>query len=66
MAKKSMETGEECDAIPDSMRHYLAMQAMESGKGFARGFAGDRPRMSAYGNGLYLAPEPSSQGKIGK
>lgn len=25
IAKKSIETGEDCDSIPDSMRHYLAM-----------------------------------------
>ncbi|KAI5807143.1 hypothetical protein EDC01DRAFT_781933 [Geopyxis carbonaria] len=61
LAKKSIETGEDCDAIPDCMRQYLAMQALESGKGFARGFIGDRSR---YGNGLMLTPEPSTQGKI--
>lgn len=46
------------------MRHYLAMQAIESGKGFGRHFLGDRSRMSAYGgaNG-FLAPE-ANQGKI--
>ncbi|KAJ5105290.1 hypothetical protein NUU61_002637 [Penicillium alfredii] len=26
LAKKSIETGEGCDSIPESMRHYLAMQ----------------------------------------
>lgn len=36
MAKKSIETGEDCDAIPESMRKYLAMQALESGKPLVR------------------------------
>jgi hypothetical protein len=64
LAKKSIETGEDCDAIPDCMRQYLAMQAMESGKGFAGGYM-DRSRMSAYGHGNVLIPqEPQPQGKI--
>ena len=63
MAKKSIETGEECDAIPESMRQYLALQAMESGKGF---YMGDRYRMSTYGNGNMLMPQDTQpQGKIG-
>lgn len=67
LAKKSIETGEDCDAIPDCMRQYLAMQAMETGKGFPRGLMGDRSRsLSAYGNNMMLTPEPSPQGKIGK
>ncbi|KAA8900186.1 hypothetical protein FN846DRAFT_781937 [Sphaerosporella brunnea] len=62
LAKKSIETGEDCDAIPESMRQYLALQAMESGKGF---YMGDRYRMSAYGNGnMLMAPETQPQGKI--
>jgi len=34
MAKKSLETGEDINDMPESMRQYLQMQAMESGKGF--------------------------------
>jgi hypothetical protein len=65
LAKKSIETGEDCDAIPECMRQYLALQAMESGKGFAGGYM-DRSRMSAYGNGNMLMPqETQPQGKIG-
>jgi len=65
LAKKSIETGEDCDQIPECMRQYLAIQAMESGKGFARGYMGDRSQMSAYGSGgMMLTPEPSPQGKI--
>jgi hypothetical protein len=46
------------------MRQYLALQAMESGKGF---YMGDRYRMSAYGNGnMLMAPETQPQGKIGE
>ncbi|KAL2269000.1 hypothetical protein VTJ83DRAFT_3846 [Remersonia thermophila] len=39
LAKKSLENGEDLDSIPESMRQYLAMQAMESGKGLP-GFLG--------------------------
>lgn len=67
LAKKSIETGEDCDAVPDCVRQYLAMQAMETGKGFPRGLIGDRSRsLSAYGNNMMLTPEPSPQGKTGK
>lgn len=67
LAKKSIETGEDCDAVPDCVRQYLAMQAMETGKGFPRGLMGDRSRsLSAYGNNMMLTPEPSPQGKTGK
>ncbi len=38
LAKKSIETGEDCDAIPESMRQYLAIQAMESGKSLGGNF----------------------------
>lgn len=59
MAKKSLETGEDCDAIPESMRQYLAMT--ESGKGLPHGLMGDRSM--GYGN-MFMAPEPASSGKI--
>ncbi|KAF2453137.1 homeo protein [Lineolata rhizophorae] len=36
IAKKSIENGEDCSEIPESMRKYLALQAMESGKGLGR------------------------------
>lgn len=61
LAKKSIETGEDCDAIPECMRQYLAVQAMESGKGL---FLTDRSRLSAYGNSGMMAHEAPSQGKI--
>jgi hypothetical protein len=64
LAKKSIETGEDCDAIPECMRQYLAIQAMENGKG-GYGYM-DRSRMSAYGNGsMLMQQEPQPQGKIG-
>uniref|UniRef100_A0A8H7TSN5 Homeobox domain-containing protein n=1 Tax=Bionectria ochroleuca TaxID=29856 RepID=A0A8H7TSN5_BIOOC len=40
LAKKSLETGEDIDSIPESMRAYLAMQAMESGKGLGGNYFG--------------------------
>ncbi|MCJ1363591.1 Transcription elongation factor SPT4 [Acarospora aff. strigata] len=66
LAKKSIETGEDCDAIPDSMRQYLAIQAMESGKPFARSFLA-RPGgpMTGYGNhGLPFNAESGNSSKV--
>jgi len=57
LAKKSLENGEDMDSIPESMRQYLAMQAMEHGKSIP-GFLG-RPGYLGYGHG-----EGSGQGKV--
>ena len=67
LAKRSIETGEDCDNIPDSMRRYLAMQAMEMGKGLGTtylGRSGSGP-YSAYGSGSMVLPE-NGNGKVGK
>lgn len=67
LAKKSIETGEDCDAIPESMRQYLALQAMESGKPLAREFLGRSSTMNAYGGtGILLNAESSNPGKVGE
>lgn len=58
MAKKSIENGEDCDAIPESMRQYLAMQAAEQGKGFGA------LNGSFTGFGGFMAPDPSPSGKV--
>lgn len=64
MAKKSLETGEDIDMIPESMRTYLAMQAAESGKNLGGAFFG-RPGMSPYGpGGMLLGGDQSGQGKV--
>ena len=49
------------------MRTYLANQAMESGKPFAREFLGRSPNsMSAYGSGgMLLNPESAQANKTG-
>ena len=66
LAKKSIETGEDCDAIPESMRTYLANQALESGKPLGRDFLGRSPSMVPYGSsGMVLNPDSSQPGKIG-
>ncbi|KAF1815193.1 hypothetical protein P152DRAFT_248289 [Eremomyces bilateralis CBS 781.70] len=58
IAKKSIENGEDCNDIPESMRRYLALQAMESGKSLVgRDLLG---RGLSYGNGLLLNTETSS------
>jgi hypothetical protein len=63
IAKKSIENGEDCNEIPESMRRYLALQAMESGKPLASGLLG-RGGTFAYGSGMLLNTESSSS-KVG-
>lgn len=63
MAKKSIETGEDCDAIPESMRHYLANQAMESGKSLGGNFLG-RGGLMPYGSGGLMMGDQNPQGKV--
>ncbi|RFU28864.1 hypothetical protein B7463_g7489, partial [Scytalidium lignicola] len=64
MAKKSIENGEDCDGIPEAMRQYLAMQAMESGKGIGTNFLG-RGMMPYGGGNMLMAPEGPA-GKVDK
>jgi hypothetical protein len=51
IAKKTIETGDDYEAIPESMRRYLAMQSLETGKQY---LSGDMFGASngAYGNAL--------------
>lgn len=63
MAKKSLETGEDIDQIPESMKQYLAMQAMESGKGLG-GFFGRS--MMQYGQQGLFGGDQGGQGKVCK
>ncbi|EKD20451.1 uncharacterized protein L3040_004260 [Drepanopeziza brunnea f. sp. 'multigermtubi'] len=64
MAKKSIETGEDCDAIPEAMRQYLAIQAMESGKSLGGNFLG-RSGLMPYGSGsLMMGGDQGPQGKV--
>jgi hypothetical protein len=63
LAKKSLETGEDIDSIPESMRQYLAMQAMESGKGLSPFFG--RTGLLPYGHqGMMMGGEQGGQGKV--
>lgn len=63
IAKKSLETGEDIDSIPESMRAYLAMQAMESGKGLGGPFLG-RTGLIPYGASMMLGGDQGGQGKV--
>ncbi|KAI9853692.1 MAG: Transcription elongation factor SPT4 [Vezdaea acicularis] len=65
LAKKSIETGEDCDAIPESMRQYLALQAMESGKPLGPRFLG-RAGVAAYGSGLLMNGDSTNPSKVGE
>ncbi|CAK7268730.1 Transcription elongation factor SPT4 [Sporothrix epigloea] len=58
-----LETGEDIDAIPESMRAYLAMQAAESGRGLGGAYYG-RTGMMGYGPGMLLGGEPANQSKV--
>ncbi|KAI9838224.1 MAG: hypothetical protein M1838_004651 [Thelocarpon superellum] len=66
LAKKSIETGEDCDAIPESMRQYLALQAIESGKPLGRSFPGrNGGPLDPFGNaGLLLNAESNNPSKV--
>ncbi|KAM0338842.1 hypothetical protein ACHAPQ_002100 [Fusarium lateritium] len=64
LAKKSLETGEDIDSIPESMRAYLAMQAMESGKGLGGSYLG-RTGLVPFGHGnMMLGGDQGGQGKV--
>ncbi|CAG8956405.1 hypothetical protein HYFRA_00003788 [Hymenoscyphus fraxineus] len=64
LAKKSIETGEDCDAIPESMRQYLAIQAMESGKSLGGNFLGRSGLMPYGGGAMMMGGDPNQQGKV--
>lgn len=63
IAKKSIETGEDCDSIPESMRQYLAMQ-FDPNKPGARDLFGRTSGLGGYGSGGHPS-ESSHSGKIG-
>ncbi|KAF2646405.1 homeo protein [Massarina eburnea CBS 473.64] len=61
IAKKSIENGDDCNDIPESMRRYLALQAMESGKSMGTSFLGRAGgAMAPYGSGMLLNTDTSS------
>ncbi|KAG0648839.1 Homeobox HOY1 [Hyphodiscus hymeniophilus] len=64
LAKKSIETGEDCDAmIPESMRQYLALQTIDSGKSLGGNFLG-RSGLMPYGSGnMLMGGDQGPQGK---
>lgn len=67
IAKKSLENGEDCDNIPESLRQLLAMQAMETGRPLPRQLFG-RPGLpiAQYGSGgMLMAGDPNATGKVG-
>ncbi|KAJ5090252.1 hypothetical protein N7532_008936 [Penicillium argentinense] len=61
LAKKSIETGEGCDSIPESMRHYLAMQFDPTKPGTRDPFG----RSAGYGGAPSMyANETNPSGKV--
>lgn len=65
LAKKSIETGEDCDAIPESMRQYLAIQEMESGKSLGGNFLGRSGLMPYGSSAMMMGGDAGQQGKVG-
>nr|KAK5447650.1 hypothetical protein LTR18_003231 [Exophiala xenobiotica] len=66
IAKKTLENGDDCDSIPESLRQLLAMQAMETGRPFP-GQLMRRPGgpMAQYGSGgMLMNGDPTAQGKV--
>ncbi|RKF57571.1 putative homeobox domain-containing protein [Golovinomyces cichoracearum] len=63
LAKKSIETGEDCDSIPDSMRNYLAMHPIDSGKSVGGTFY-DRGLVPYGNNALMTGNDQGPQGKV--
>lgn len=67
IARKSIENGEDCESIPESMRRHLAMQAMESGKGaFFPNMVGPNGAGYSYGSGAMSLNTDQASGKVGK
>jgi len=65
IAKRSIENGEDCDSIPESMRQYLAMQAYGPGKVFGPGMMGRAgPNCYPYGNSTLCLNTDASSGKV--
>ncbi|KAK7413747.1 Transcription elongation factor SPT4 [Neonectria punicea] len=64
LAKKSLETGEDIDSIPESMRTYLAMQAMESGKGLGGSYLGRTGLVPFPHGNMLLGGDQGGQGKV--
>ena len=62
LTKKTLENGEDCDAIPESYRKYLAFQALDSGKPVARGLLGNA--MGSMGNNLLLGGDSQPPPKV--
>jgi hypothetical protein len=63
LVKKSIENGEDSNEIPESMRRYLAMQAMESGKPLGRELLG---RGYGFGGSSMLLNTETNSNKVGE
>ncbi|KAJ9292567.1 transcriptional regulator family: Homeodomain [Paecilomyces variotii] len=63
IAKKSIETGEDCDSIPESMRQYLAMQ-FDPNKPGTRDLFGRTSGLGGYGTAGAYNGESAHSGKI--
>lgn len=64
IAKRSIESGEDCDSIPESMRQYLAMQAYGPGKGLPATMLGRGPGFGQFGNGGLMLNHDTTSGKV--
>ena len=61
----SIESGEDCDSIPESMRHYLAMQQYGPGKGMSASLLSRTgPGLVPYGSGMLAMNGDNGTGKV--
>ena len=68
MAKKSLETGEDMDPIPETYRTYLAIQAQETGKPFPKHLlgGGGGGHQMGMGGPQMMSGEMNNSQKVGK
>ena len=65
IAKRSIESGEDCDSIPESMRQYLAMQQYGPGKGMTGSMLGRAgPGFGPFGSGMIAMNGENPNGKV--
>ena len=65
MAKKGLDTGDDMDRMPDSIR-YLAIQAMHEGRPIPQ-FMGRPGQPVSYGSGnMFMGGDINNSGKVGK
>ena len=66
LSKKGIDSVEDLEHLPDNMRQYLAMQAMQEGKPFPPHLMRPGQQPVSYGNGSLLMGGDNNSGKVGE